>query len=265
MSCRSVRDWLHRDSSELDEAQRLLLDDHLAGCDRCHGDRARLRQVRSIGASLDTGLEQRDYNRAIARALLEGAPRREPAPARRRWVFALAGLALAGAASAAVAIRASRSGSTEDVVTPRPVAPPPAPPRPARPQPVGEAREPAAIDVPGASIAKSAAVAAAETRTPARAGAPVPRAQGPSLAELLRQAETAQADGRLDVAIERYEQIASSFRAAPEAESSLYAAARLALRLGHGPRAKALLDDYLSRYPRGRYVDDARRELTTIR
>jgi hypothetical protein len=70
MSCRHVREWLHREASSLDEAQRLQLDDHLASCEACRGDRARMQLVHHAGTSLDAPAESRMYDRAIARALL---------------------------------------------------------------------------------------------------------------------------------------------------------------------------------------------------
>lgn len=268
MSCRHVRDWLHRDAAELDEAQRLILDDHLAGCERCHADRARLRQVHAIGTGLSARVEQRDLNRAIARALMEGAPRREPAPARSRrtWALAFAGVAIAAAASAAVAVRMRGAGDeSSEVAPPPPKDPVPAPAKREAPIPAPSPRtpepDPGALQT-GADEIAAGAIAAVVIDKPR---ATTPPRSGPTLAELLRLAESAQARGQLELAIERYGEIASRFRTAPEAESALYAAARLELRLGHGARARARLDEYLLSYPRGRYVDDVRRELSLIR
>ena len=109
MSCRATREWLHRDAASLDEAQRLHLDDHLASCAECRGDRERLRLVREVGTSLPVPpAGARDYSRAIARALvaarpearavtIEGAPHREPAP-RRFWLLPVLAAAVAAAA-----------------------------------------------------------------------------------------------------------------------------------------------------------------------
>lgn len=71
MSCGHLRPYLHRDAAVLDDAARLQLERHLAGCADCRRDRelllrARAAPVASIGA--------RGHQRAIARALLEGAP-----------------------------------------------------------------------------------------------------------------------------------------------------------------------------------------------
>ncbi len=109
MSCRHVRDWLHRDVEELDETQRLVLDDHLAACDPCRADRARLRQVRQIGGALPvppTGA--REHQRAIARALLEGS-RPAAKPERRRiWIPAAAGVGALVAIAALIAVLTAR-------------------------------------------------------------------------------------------------------------------------------------------------------------
>jgi hypothetical protein len=108
------------------------------------------------------------------------------------------------------------------------------------------------------------ALAVEKPRTKGRAPSPVPEPP-PTLAERLRLAEQAQIAGKLELAIERYTDVATAFPGAAEAESALYAAARLEVRLGRAARAKSLLEAYLARYPRGRYVDDVRRELTLIR
>jgi hypothetical protein len=72
VSCGRVRDWRHRDALALDETQRLILDDHLAACERCRGDRHRMLVVRRVGAALPVPpAGSREYSRAIARALLE--------------------------------------------------------------------------------------------------------------------------------------------------------------------------------------------------
>src|SRR5688572_29215522 len=132
MSCRDLRDWLHRDSSSLDEAQRLLLDDHLASCAECRGDRAHLRSLREVGRALpvpETGSHV--YNRAIARALL--GPRTELAPPKRPlWLIPIA----IGVAAVVIAIVVTRDGEPRrapEVVAPAPApmpvpAPAPAPP-----------------------------------------------------------------------------------------------------------------------------------------
>ncbi|MGE0404546.1 MAG: hypothetical protein AB7T06_47995, partial [Kofleriaceae bacterium] len=108
MSCRHVRDWLHREASSLDEAQRLQLDDHLASCAQCRGDRERMQTLHRAGTSLDApAADARLYDRAIARALLEGP--RVAEPVRARWLVPVVLAALAATALAAVI--AVRGGS----------------------------------------------------------------------------------------------------------------------------------------------------------
>jgi hypothetical protein len=106
VSCRGVRGWLHRDLDSLDEAQRLVLEDHLAGCARCRADRGHLRMVHEVGAALPvppTGA--RLYSRAIARALLEDHGRAIRA-LRPRWPrVASAVLAVAAVAIAVALVR----------------------------------------------------------------------------------------------------------------------------------------------------------------
>jgi hypothetical protein len=132
VSCGRIRDWLHRDADGLEEAQRLLLDDHLAACESCRADRERMRLLHRIGASLEVPpAGAREYQRAIARALLEGTAR-PAAPARvlpRGWPIPLV---VAAAAAAVVVAVVARRG---DHVPPAPMAgPPPADsPRPEQP------------------------------------------------------------------------------------------------------------------------------------
>src|SRR6185436_3714924 len=105
VSCRRVRDWLHRGADALDEAQRLVLDDHLAACERCRGERARMRLLHRVGTSLEAPPpHDRAYHRAIARALLEGGVRAEPRVRRPRWPLPLVVAATTAAAAAAAAL-----------------------------------------------------------------------------------------------------------------------------------------------------------------
>ncbi len=144
MSCRDVRDWLHRGADALDEAQRLSLDDHLAACVRCRGDRARMRLLHGIGTSLQAPpLHAREYNRAIARALLEGGARTDTRvpPRRRALPFAVAAAAAAATAIAWIAVRGDEpqpAASSADRTT----APPPPPTEPSR---GGDVAAPAAV------------------------------------------------------------------------------------------------------------------------
>ncbi|HUQ06564.1 MAG TPA: tetratricopeptide repeat protein [Kofleriaceae bacterium] len=126
-----MRDWLHRDVETLDDAARLLLDDHLATCARCRDDREQLRRVRQLGELLAVPPPgAREYNRAIARALLEGSPKpAEPAERvrPRAWIpmAAFAAVAAAAAIIAYVALRDRGATASEQRAT----APTPAPDR----------------------------------------------------------------------------------------------------------------------------------------
>jgi hypothetical protein len=134
MRCGRVRDWLHRDVETLDDATRLQLDDHLAGCIRCRGDREHLRRVRQLGESLAVPAPgARVYNRAIARALLERSPR-PVVPARPRvWIPMAAFAALATIALVTVVVLRARGADPTDARTATPTVPdrgsatPPAP------------------------------------------------------------------------------------------------------------------------------------------
>lgn len=180
MSCRAVRDWLHREVDAIDDAQRLRLEDHLAACERCRGDRERLRLVRRVAASLPVPpADSRAYSRAIARALLDdGASARAPVRTTRRWIaVAAAGLAAAiavavisrggGSAGPDADIAAAPPGSApsgEPVARDRTAAPPSPAPSPAAPspEPAPDVRAPDAVagDIveDGALIERSAAV-----------------------------------------------------------------------------------------------------------
>jgi hypothetical protein len=73
-------------------------------------------------------------------------------------------------------------------------------------------------------------------------------------------AECAQATGKLDVALTRYEAIASRFADLPAGETALFAAARL--QSGRDAAAgRKLFERYLEHYPAGRFAEDARRQL----
>lgn len=320
MSCRHVRDWLHRDAASLDEAQRLQLDDHLASCETCRGDRVRMQTLRRVGTSLDApSADSRMFDRAIARALLEGP--RTPArvePARGRWMWMVAFGALAATALAAVvALRGTNDepGSTskgehaskgngpsnsdhaskndgpsnsdhasksEDDIAPAPV-------REALKVVIGASvtgttsierddltvtndRAPSGPTNTRVSPAESiaAVLARARTQLAAKQHAEAERTANSVLARadatLADEAEArtiladvAQARGQLELAKTRYLEVAAKFESLSAGESALYAAARVEAR--RGGDARALLERYLARYPRGRFVNDARRLL----
>jgi hypothetical protein len=91
--------------------------------------------------------------------------------------------------------------------------------------------------------------------------------RSPSRAQLA-EAQTILADvslatGLLDDAAARYLGVAATFQDLPTAESAFYAAIRVRLRQ-HKPSARDLLEQYIARYPNGRYLLDARRQLATL-
>ncbi|MGE0404573.1 MAG: hypothetical protein AB7T06_48130, partial [Kofleriaceae bacterium] len=317
------RDWLHREASSLDEAQRLQLDDHLASCAQCRGDRERMQTLHRAGTSLDApAADARLYDRAIARALLEGP--RVAEPVRARWLVPVVLAALAATALAAVI--AVRGGSNK-AATPTSAAPhieTSASPREAAAPTTDEARRPGPASdeastgagAPTTDEASTTDKASTSDKAPTsdealempidRVGAPrkpgrtapkpetveesiadvlarartllaahdyasaertaasvLPRARGADEAEARTiLADIAQASGQLDLAHTRYVEVATKFASLSAGESALYAAARLALRRGHD--ARPLLEQYLARYPRGRFVVDARRLLGSL-
>jgi len=284
MSCRHVRDWLHRDAASLDEAQRLQLDDHLATCEQCRGDRERMQTLHRAGSSLDSPpSDVRMYDRAIARALLEGP--RTAEPTRVWWLVPVVLAAMAATALAAViAVR-----SSNDTAKPAPVVPPAIPhvethaaselPKPASTEP--EVEMPIDhVDAPRkhdpASPPKRVTEAVADVLARARlelaakhyadaertASSVLAGASSSDEAEARTiLADVAQASGQLELASTRYRDVATKFASLSAGESALYAAARVEARRGRD--ARVLLEQYLARYPRGRFVNDARRLLTT--
>lgn len=59
-------------------------------------------------------------------------------------------------------------------------------------------------------------------------------------------------------AIEQYLKVAERYAELSAGDNALYAAVQLSERAGDGTRARALLERYLARYPRGRFADEAR-------
>lgn len=298
MSCKDVADWLHRDVESLDEAQRLVLDDHLATCAQCSGDRVRMQVVRGLGQSLDVPpAGAREYNRAIARALLEGKRaevREERAkPRRMKWivpVIAFAGVAAAATVAGVVAkesdpapaLAPALPADRKEAPTPEPTPssepthepeqapePAPAPERPTEPAaPPREHHAPAHHLSAAELLERARTEFAAKQFDDAETTANLALAAKPThalKAEIhMLLAEIAQGAGKADLAIERYTAVADAFRGTAAAESALYAAARVELKRRDTAAARALLGRYLDRYPTGRYADDARRELAAI-
>jgi TolA-binding protein len=102
-------------------------------------------------------------------------------------------------------------------------------------------------------------LAEAERHADAALDASPTRVQAAEARTLL--AEVAHADGRLDVAAERYLAIAGRFADLPAGETALIAVARLEHSRGRTDAARALFERYLERYPTGRFADDARRHV----
>jgi hypothetical protein len=276
MSCRAIREWLHVDAAALDEAQRLRFDDHLASCAECRGDRERMRVVRDVGRSLPVpAAGSRDYSRAIARALLEGAS--APAPRRRPvWLVPLAIGALVATAAAAVVI------ARRDEESPRPpqvVIPAPAPAQVQQEAAVVQEQPPAPKkQVVKKQVARKPRVdVIAEARVQLAAGhyeeaeksVLVLLEKSQSRAEQAEAwmflADLAQASGNLGTAVTRYQTVATKFVDLPAAESALYAAARIEARRGRSDAARALYDQYLERYANGRYAEDVRDKRRQLR
>lgn len=82
-------------------------------------------------------------------------------------------------------------------------------------------------------------------------------------AETLR-AEIALANGDLATAVDRYRSIARRFGAYPQGESALFAAARLESKRGRTAAARALLERYRARYPRGRFAREVAHKLRLL-
>lgn len=288
MSCRAIREWLHVDAATLDEAQRLRFDDHLASCADCRGDRARMQLVREVGQVLPVpAAGSREYSRAIARALLEGAS----APAARRrpvWLVPLAIGALAATAAAAVVLTMrDEAPRRAPQVAPAPTPPPaPQPEPPPLPQP--REQEPAPEQVvemppldmkspkrPVRAVSLHVVLATAREQLAAGRGADAERAVLAILDEKLSRSEQAeawmfladlaQASGNLGTAVTRYETVATKYADLPAAESALYAAGRIEARRGRTDAARALYDRYLDRYANGRYAEDVRDKRRQLR
>jgi hypothetical protein len=101
-SCRTVRPWLHRDSASIDEADRLVLEEHVQGCSDCLRDRDSLLGVRALVHVLPTRpLRANEVQRVIAKALLDT---REQEPAREPFVAGRSRWAVLGFAVAMIAV-----------------------------------------------------------------------------------------------------------------------------------------------------------------
>lgn len=300
-SCQSVRTFLHRESSALDDADRLLLERHLSACERCAFDRANVLRLREAARDLPSAPStERDLARLVASALLAGpTPDVMREPRRVRWpLVAVAVAAFVATAAAATAIGVAVIAPSEDA-TPADTTPPdepavrepesrreagPAAPMPAAP-PVHEldevsldleppaGRAPRTNRVPSRPTAASLLESARADVAAGRFGdgerhagealdARPSRAQAAEARAI--QAECAQGLGRIDDAIARYRGVADRYDDLAVGETALFTAARLEARRDHAAAARALLVQYLDRYAAGRYASDARRLLAEL-
>jgi hypothetical protein len=330
---------LHREPESLSEADRLVIEDHLQGCESCRADRASLELVRRIGAALPSGsVGPRGHGRAIARALMEGP--RDTVPSRRApasWMLATASLAVGGLAAALVSVSGGAHDSRATQAPPassehlsaRPKPPEAQPPEQVIPEQSHLGATMVAGELPRTELPSNVVLeAGASARITMRGGSVVagtsrdgkvlvPRLEAgaswtlpeartatarPSASSLLVQAreaftagdhanaeryadaaldaspsrvqtaeartiaaECAHSTGRIDDALARYEAIAARFADLPAGETALFAAARLESSRGRADAARLVFDRYLDRYPSGRFVADARRQLRAPR
>jgi hypothetical protein len=78
------------------------------------------------------------------------------------------------------------------------------------------------------------------------------------------RAECALVEGDLGAAIEAYLRVARAFGGDAAGQNALFAAARLEAERGRSAAAAALLERYLARYPKGRFVEEARARLREL-
>lgn len=104
-----------------------------------------------------------------------------------------------------------------------------------------------------AQARKSLDAALAVTRDPQQ------RAEAMSL-----RAECALVGGDLTAAVEAYLRVARAYANLPAGQNALFAAARLESERGRSAAAAGLLERYLARYPRGRFVKEARTRLREL-
>jgi hypothetical protein len=119
-----------------------------------------------------------------------------------------------------------------------------------------------------ALLAQARAQLAAEQTDAARGsiGAALALARGPAdRAEALSlRAECALVAGDLGGAIQGYLRVSRRYASLPAGQNALFAASRLQAERGHDAAAIALLQRYLARYPRGRFVNEAHQRLAAL-
>jgi TolA-binding protein len=143
-----------------------------------------------------------------------------------------------------------------------------APPEPRTPQPVPR---PSATDAtldPNVLLEQARAQLAARELTQARRtlGRAAPKLnKATQRAEALSlEAECNLLEGRFSAASDSYLRVAKRYADLPAAETALFAAARIEDEHGQPPRARALLDQYLARYPKGSYVREVEHRLQSL-
>jgi Tetratricopeptide repeat/FecR protein len=116
------------------------------------------------------------------------------------------------------------------------------------------------------SLARSALAEGDATRARALLGRAVAEGPGPSerpAVELL-SADTLLVARRPDEAIAAYRGVLRRHAGTPEGETAAFAVGQLLLERGAQAEAGAALNDYLARYPHGRFVREARERLAQI-
>jgi len=163
--------------------------------------------------------------------------------------------------------------------TPEPAGPTDAPPGPATQAPsppaaMGELRPRGATQrkqpVPAAELlTRSRAALARGDARQARALAQHALASAPSDRELaaghLLLADSLLVDGRPGDAVEAYRRVVKRWSRAPEAELAQFAIGQLLMERGAKAEAAVAFNDYLARFPLGRFVREAREHLALLR
>ncbi len=194
------------------------------------------------------------------RAAVEARAREPSRRVRGTVAWSVAACLLAGGATAAggVAWQRMRATPPVDGAAAPPAAPPSSPPRVA----AGVATKPAVEPAPAVSASAVLAPVAAPARGVAGARAPAPEASAHSAdAALVHAAVKAlRRDGDPEQAARLLERYAARDPDGPLAEEALALRIEAAVAR-HEPRARALAQEYLGRYPAGRYRAAAQRAL----
>jgi hypothetical protein len=90
------------------------------------------------------------------------------------------------------------------------------------------------------------------------------RSRGQRAEAMSLRAECALVEGDLASAVEVYLRVARAFGHDPAGQNALFAAARLEAERGRSASAATLLERYLARYPKGRFVNEARTRLREL-